>query len=141
MSYPVWPEELVQFERSGWQSQRQDGRRRSQSEAGPPSFRRRFSSTARRVDLTLAVDANGRQIFDRFYDDDCAGGVGYFWMPDPSRHGLRLLSATGASLLTADGRPILIASRWLCTWGDEPPVESIVGDIIFRIGFSVWVMP
>ncbi|TRD18350.1 hypothetical protein [Palleronia caenipelagi] len=141
MSYPVWPEELVQFERGGWQAAPQDGRRRSQNETGPPGFRRRFSATARRVDLALIVPQAGRARFWRFHTEDCAGGAQLFWMPDPSVSRARLLDHTGTPLLTGDGTPLLLSRLWLCLWGDQPPVESVEGDVEFRLTFSVWVMP
>lgn len=141
MSYPVWPASLIRFERPGWSVQSQDARRRRGSDAGPPEFRRRFSSTAKQVRLTVVLSRDEKAVFERFYDDDCARGSGLFWMPDPSTDGWRLLGHTGTRLTTPAGAPLLLAARWLCAWGDEPPVESIAGQIEFRLAFSVWVMP
>lgn len=141
MSYPDWPARLVQFERSGWQEQFQDARRRRQSDAGPPGFRRRFSSAAKRVGLSLIVSRADKAVFDRFYQQDCNLGAGLFRMPDPSTDGIPLLNHDGLPLLAHDGRPLLIAAYWLCSWGDEPPAVSIYAGTDFRIAFSVWVMP
>ncbi|MDO5648867.1 hypothetical protein [Paracoccus sp. (in: a-proteobacteria)] len=141
MSYPLWPAGLTQFERQGWQAQAQDSRRKRQADAGPPSFRRRFSSAARRVSLSLIASRDQKAVFDRFYDDECANGSTLFWMPDPATDGWPVLGNDGLRLLTGDGQLLLMAARWLCAWGDEPPVETIQGDTDFRIAFSVWVMP
>lgn len=141
MSYPVWPESLVQFERAGWQRQPQEARRRRQGDAGPPAYRRRFSAVSRTVSLAVVTDRTGKAIFDRFYEEDCAFGSRLFWMPDPSTNGWGLLQSDGLQLLDGTGRPLLLAARWLCSFGDELPVETIVGQTDFRIAFTVVVMP
>lgn len=141
MSYPSWPRDLVQFERSGWQIQPQDARRKRQGDAGPPGWRRRFSAVAKTVTLSLVVDRNGKAIFDRFYEVDCAHGSRLFTMPDPSTDGWAMLSHQGLTLLTGEGRPLLMGATWLCSFGDELPVETIVGQAEFRKTFSVVVMP
>ena len=140
MSYLIWPKHLVQFERSAWQSQPQDARRRSQGDAGPPRFRRRFSSAARRIALSLVVSRADLASFWRFHEA-CDQGAGLFWMPDPITDGWKLLTDECQPVLTHDGRPLLMSARILCAWGDEPPVESIKADTDFRVSFSVWVMP
>jgi hypothetical protein len=61
-------------------------------------------------------------------------------MPDPTTDGWPLLDATGQPLLDGQGRPLLRAGTWLCLWGDQLPVETILG-IEFRKTFSVVVMP
>lgn len=141
MAYPMWPEGLAKFERSGWQLQPQDARRRRQSDAGPPGFRRRFSSVAKKVGLTLVVSRSNLARFWRFYEEDCANGSGLFRMPDPATDGWPLLTHDGVPLLTEKGQPLLIAAHWLCAWGDEPPVESVNVQTQFKVTFSVWVMP
>lgn len=141
MSYPHWPESLVQFERPGWQVQPQDTRRRRQTDAGPPAFRRRFSGAAKRVTLSLVMTRNEAAVFDRFYEEECRDGVSLFWMPDPSRNRWPLLANDGSPLYDVKGRPVLIAARWLCNWGDETPVETVYAGTDFRKSFSIWVMP
>lgn len=140
MSVQQWPAALDRFERPGWQVQPQDSRQRRASEAGPPGYRRRFSSVARGVSLSIVLSRNEKAIFDQFYDEDCAHGSREFWMPDPSTHGWPLLSDAGTPLMSA-GRPLLLAERWLCAWGDPPPTESIVGQVQFRKTFGIWVLP
>ena len=141
MTYPVWPKALVKFERSGWQLQPQDARRKRQSDAGPPGFRRRFSSVARNVGLVLRVSRADLSTFWRFHNSDCSHGSSLFWIPDPSTDGWPLLTRRNAPILTADGRPLLASARWLCAWGDEPPVESVHVQTEFKLSFSIWVMP
>ena len=82
MSYPSWPPGLVQFERSAWQAQRQDARRRTQGDAGPPACRRRFSSAAKVIRLSLVTNRDGKAVFDQFYEVTTAEGANLFWMPD-----------------------------------------------------------
>ena len=141
MSYPVWPAGLDQFERSGYQVQRQDARRRRQADAGPPAFRRRFTSVATMVSLSLVTDRNGKAVFDRVYEDATQLGAWLFWMPDPATQGWPVIAATGSPLLAGDGTPLVMGSRRLVSFGDEPPVETMHGDHEFRIAFGVVVMP
>ncbi len=54
MSYPVWPSDLPRPERSSYQLQPQDARRKRGFESGPPGYRRRFSAVAQMV-----IDAPG----------------------------------------------------------------------------------
>lgn len=140
MSYPVWPDDLRRFEREGWQVQPQNARQRRQSDAGPPGWRRRFSAVARTVSLSLILTRNEKAVFDRFYSEDCAEGARLFWMPDMSTDGWPLLDSTGEPLMSA-GVPLLLSARWLCSFGEEPPVETIVEQVKFRKIFTVVVMP
>lgn len=139
MSYPVWPTILPRPERNSWQSQSQDARQQRQNDAGPPGYRRKFSSAATLVSLSVILTRNQRAVFDRFHADDCKRGAQLFWMPDPTTDGWPLLAADGRPLLIG-GVPLLIAARWLCQFGDQMPVETIQG-IEFRKSFSVVVMP
>lgn len=79
--------------------------------------------------------------FWRFYDEDCAGGASYFWMPDPATDGWQLLTEAGQPVLLGDEQYLLLAARWLCSWGDEPPAESVDVQTRFKVSFNVWVMP
>lgn len=135
-----WPSDLPRPERSTWQLTPQDARRKTQSEAGPPRYRRRFSSAAKMVTLSVILSRNGKAIFDRFFHEDCAEGAHLFYMPDPTTEGWPLLAANGSPLLTSDGAPILLGGRWLCAWGDQLPTETVQG-VEFKKTFSVVVMP
>ena len=135
-----WPSDIPRPERSTWQLTPQDARRKTQSEAGPPRYRRRFSSAAKMVTLSVILSRNGKAIFDRFFHDDCAEGAHLFYMPDPTTEGWPLLAANGSPLLTSGGAPILLGGRWLCGWGDQLPAETVQG-VEFKKTFSVVVMP
>jgi len=135
-----WPSDLPRPERSTWQLTPQDARRKTQSEAGPPRYRRRFSSAAKMVTLSVILSRNGKAIFDRFFHEDCAEGAHLFYMPDPTTEGWPLLAANGSPLLTSGGAPILLGGRWLCAWGDQLPAETVQG-AEFKKTFSVVVMP
>lgn len=139
MSYAVWPTSLPRPERNSWQRQRQEGRLKRQTDAGPPGWRRRFSSTALMVSLSVVLTRNQKAIFDRFFEEDTRGGSLLFWMPDPTTDGWAMLDDAGNPLLSGDV-PLLLAARWLVSFGDQLPQESIQGTE-FRIAFSVVVMP
>lgn len=136
----VWPETLPRPERSSWQLQAQDPRLKRQADAGPPSYRRRFSSVARTVTLSLILTRLQRGVFDAFYEEDCGWGSSLFWMPDPTTDRWPLLTPDGVPLLTGAGAPLLMSALWLCRWGDQMPTETVVG-IEFRKSFSVVVLP
>ncbi|WP_320200492.1 hypothetical protein RMR16_008650 [Agrobacterium sp. rho-13.3] len=140
MTHPVWPVELPKPERGTWQSTPQDARLKRRSDAGPTSYRRRFSSASRTVSLSIVVNRNGKERFDRFFQRDTKGGSLLFWMPDPTTQGWALGTSDGAALLTGDGARILMARRWLVTFGGNLPVETVQG-VEFRFSFSVEVMP
>ena len=135
----TWPTSLPRPERPSWNLRRQEARRKSQADVGPPRYRRRISAIARGVSLSLILTRDQKAHFDRFYDIECKGGSELFWMPDPTTEGWPMLSAAGESLLT-DGVPLLLSGRWLCAWGDETPAETIQGTE-FRLAFSIWVLP
>lgn len=136
----TWPSELPRPDREGWQLRRQDGRQKRQSDAGPPTWRRRFSSVAQIVNMQLLLDRNQREIFDRFYIEDLSEGTGLFWMPDPTTDGWPILDDAGRPVLDDAGEPLLMSARWLCSFGDSTPVETIVG-LHFRKQIEIVVLP
>lgn len=141
MTHPVWPEALNRWERESWQGQRQEARQRRQSDAGPPGWRRRFSAVARSYSLSVVLTRDERAVFDTFYAVTCAEGSRLFWMPDPATDGWPMLTHNGAPVLTRAGEPVLMSARWLCSFGDQPPVETIIEQVKFRKSFTVVVMP
>ncbi|NEX47597.1 hypothetical protein [Pseudotabrizicola algicola] len=137
----TWPADLPRPERPSWQLTSQDARRKTQSDAGPARYRRRFSSAAKLVTLSVILTRDQKAIFDRFFHEDCAEGARLFYMPDPTTDGWALLTSDGTPLLTGGGVPILMAARWLCSWGDQVPVETIHGQVEFKKSFNLQVMP
>ena len=133
-----WPSVLPKPDRNSWQNTLQDGRRKAQPEAGPPRYRRRISNPAQLVQMSLTLDRDQREVFDAFYRD-CGNGTGLFYMPDPTTDGWGLYTSDGQPLLSGDV-PILLSARWLCSWGDQMPSETVIG-VEFRKSFSVVVMP
>lgn len=138
----TWPHLLPRPERPTWQLQPQDARRKRQSDAGPPDYRRRFSSVARMVSLSLVLTHNERAVFDRFFHQTCRQGTIRFWMPDPSNEEWELTTHAGVPLLADDAPldPLTLSERWLCAWGDQLPTETVQG-IEFRKSFSIVVLP
>lgn len=144
MTVPVWPTDLPRPERDTWGAEQQDARQRRQNDAGPPGFRRRFSKAAKKVSLSVQLSRDLKAVFDRFFDEDTKGGSLPFWMPDPTTDGWYLLTSSGERLLISggvnDGKPLLIAALWLCSFGEQMPRETVVGRE-FRISFSLVVYP
>ena len=136
----TWPPSLPHPERETWQQQPQESRRKRQSDAGPPGYRRRFSSVARMVTLSVVLTHGQRAVFDKFYLEICKHGTIRFWMPDPSTDGWPLTTEAGVQLTTETGEPLTRAERWLCAWGDQLPTETVLGRE-FRKSFNVVVLP
>ena len=77
-----WPATLPRPERESWQVQPMEARRRRTSETGPPAYRRRFSSVPKTVTMSLILSRSLREVFDRFFEIDCAQGSLLFRMAD-----------------------------------------------------------
>jgi len=137
---PVWPTELPKPQRSGFQKQHQDPRLRRRAETGPPGYRRRFSSAAQFVSLSMSVTRDQVAIFENFHRNETALGTLPFVMPDPLTDGWELLTPDGEPLLAPDDEPVLIAAHWLCLFGESMPAITMRG-IRFVITFPVTVMP
>lgn len=140
MTIPTWPASLPKPERKTWSRSPLEARVKRQTEAGPPGYRRRFSSIAKPVALSIVVSRAGKAVFDQFYEETTAFGGRPFHMPDPTTDGWALLDGAGRPMLTEGGQPILMSAMWLCLFGDDVPKESIEG-VNFRMAFSVMVMP
>ncbi len=144
MSVPTWPSDLPRPERNSWGAQLQDPRKQRRSEAGPTTWQRRFSSAAKLVSLSVLLTRDEKALFERFHEDDTKFGSIPFWMPDPTTDGWGLLIHTGAPALISggphDGEPLLLAGRWLCSFGSQIPRETIVG-VEFRKTFDLVVYP
>lgn len=123
----TWPPTLPRPERDTWQLTLQDARRKRQSDAGPPAFRRRFSGAAKTVNLSVLLTRGQRQVFDQFFHDHCSEGSRLFYMPDPTTEGWPLLASDGRPLMVSPGVPLLMSGRWLCSWGDQPPGRTREG--------------
>ena len=137
---PTWPSTLPRPMRDSWQASPQDARIKRRTDNGPAGYRRKFSSAARLVTLSIDVGRDGKAVFDNFLAGDCAGGALPFYMPDPTTDGWPLLGDDGTPLLTDEGVPLLLANIWLCQFGDNMPAETVIG-VRFRIAFSIAVMP
>lgn len=136
----TWPDTLPRPERDTWQVSPQEVRRKRATETGASGYRRRFSSAAKTVSLSVVLTRSQKAVFDQFFHEDCAEGAHMFWMPDPTTDGWPLLSTDGQPLLVDDGVPLLLSATWLCLWGDQLPAETIKGTE-FKKSFSVVVVP
>lgn len=140
MTLPAWPTELPPPSRKSWNRTWQDPRRRRTAEAGPPGYRRRFSSAAQLISMQVDLTRVQRSVFENFYEVTTKHGSLSFTMPDPTTDGWPLLTSDERPILTESDVPILVASVWTCLFGPEPPRERHYGTR-FVIDFSVAVMP
>ncbi len=135
-----WPSELPRPERDTWQMQTENNRIKRQGDGGSPWYKRKYSRAAKFINLSLLLDRDLKAVFDEFYEDTTASGTINFYMPDPTTDGWSILDQNGRSLLNEDNRPLLISSTVLCSFGDETPIETVVG-VGFRKSFSLVVYP
>jgi len=140
MTLPQWPAELPRPNRAGYQRQTDDPRLARSADAGPPSYRRRWSAVSRSVALVIDLGRSQKAVFDAFHDEVTAMGSLPFRMPDPTTDGWPVLTSDGVPILAGDGAPLLLAAHWLCLFGATTPVETMHG-LRFRISFSVTVLP
>ncbi|MEB3417548.1 hypothetical protein ACFSDD_21035 [Salipiger marinus] len=140
MTYPVWPAELPRPERNTWSRTWADPRLKRRGETGPPRWRRRFSAVPQTVSLSILLSRWQVAVFEQFWENQTRFGSTLFRMPDPTTDGWALLTPTGGPLLTPEGQPLLLSKLWTVSFGDEAPVQSVVG-IEFRFSFSIVVMP
>jgi len=140
MTLPQWPPELPRPNRAGYQRQTDDPRLARSADAGPPSYRRRWSSVSRSVALVIDLGRSQKAVFDAFHDEVTVMGSMPFLMPDPTTDGWPVLTSDGVPILAGDGAPLLLAAQWLCLFGSTTPVETML-NVRFRISFSVTVLP
>ncbi|WP_253913351.1 hypothetical protein [Pseudoruegeria sp. HB172150] len=126
--------------RSGHQAQLQDGRQGRSAETGPPGFRKRYSSVARFVQMTIDISRSEKAYFDVFFEETIKKGTLPFTIPDPTTDGWPIGTADGTPIVTADGTPIVLSTTWLCLFADMP-AETIPGGNRFRYAFTLAVMP
>lgn len=140
MAVPLWPAELPRrVLRDGYSEKLRDGRLFSRT-SGPGKVRRRFSSAVLPVSASIIVDYAQKSRFERFWNEDTAGGSLPFIMPDQTHDGLPLLDEGGAPILDEGGAPILVTANWLTRFGQEPPRITPWG-IQFMASFQLDVLP
>lgn len=140
MSVPIFPAELLQPTRSGFERGLGDARVWMPTEAALPKPVRAASLTAQEVALVLDLTRDQAARFDRFWGEETRRGSLPFVMQDPTLDGHPLGTADGAPLQDAEGRPILISAWWLCLFGRAAPRERIVG-IRYQRAVSLMVLP
>jgi hypothetical protein len=140
MTVPWYPPELPRPLRDGFKLQRGDGRTVTRPDAGPSIRSRRFSGVAHSVPFSTLLYFSEVARFNRFYDEETKQGTLPFLMPDPIFDGLPLLDGEGSALLTNDGKQILIASTWLCVFGEQLPAYRQL-ELEWEISFGLVVLP
>ncbi|WP_425072592.1 hypothetical protein [Sagittula sp. S175] len=141
MTHPTWPSILPAPRRDTHGLRRPDTRRRRLTDAGAPGYQRRLTLQAKLMSVGVTVTQPLKEVFDRFFEDDCAHGTAYFWMPDPTRQDWPLLDESFEPLTFEDGEPWTDEAMLLCCWADTLPEEGDWKGVTFTIRFDVWVMP
>ncbi len=141
MAVPSWPGELPQRVLvDGYSEKQRDGRLFSRTQSGPGKVRRRYSSAVLQVSASLVVTYAQKSRFERFWEEETAGGSLPFIMPDQTHDGLALLDEEGNPILTGAGVPILITANWLARFGQEAPQITPWG-LQFMASFQLEVLP
>ncbi|MBY2950512.1 hypothetical protein [Rhizobium leguminosarum] len=140
MTVPAWPTTLPRPERSTFQMTPAEARLKRRADAGAPAYRLRFSGVPKLVTMSILVTRAGKSVFDLFHQNDTRWGSLPFTMPDPTTEGWPMTDAAGNPLLDGAGNPLLMSGTWLCMFGEQPPVETIVG-VRFRKTFNIVVLP
>lgn len=136
-----WPVDLPNPEIPSYQESRQNARRSSAAQNGPPRYTRRFSAVSDVLGLSLALDKEQLGIFEHFYRETLTEGTRPFYMYDPVRDGCPMLTEGGDVITDENDVPILVTVRRLCLWGEEPPQITIQAPQFFRAAFSVVYLP
>lgn len=140
MSVPVWPAELPRPNRSGFSRSKGETRRITKPDQGPPRTRRARSKNADTIQMTITVSRDGLAVFDAFFEDVLGGGSLPFLMADPETDDWPLLGADGVALTDETGQPLLVASTWVCMFGEQLPVSAPAG-VEWQVSFGISVMP
>lgn len=140
MTLPAWPAELPLPLRDGYAAGRDDARVQRPADAGPPGYRRRFSSVAEPTQLQFDFNRAQLAIFDTFWRSTCAEGSLPFTMADPATDGWALLNDDGSPVLDEADAPVVLASVRVCLFGREPPSRRAYSNR-FRVTVEVSFLP
>lgn len=140
MTMPSWPTELLRPLVEGFQQGREDNRLIARSDRGPPRVRRGMSKATQAVGVAFYVTHDQRARFDRFYDEETDIGALPFLVPAWGVDNHDLLTGDGLNLLTHDDVPLLIASTWVCLFGQTAPSVVPMG-LEWRISFDLVILP
>jgi len=141
VSIIVWPEELSCTVITDSLGTGPRGTRLSTAtDAGIGKLRRRGPKVGQATGI-LHVTQDQRARFDRFWEEDTAGGVLPFLFRDQQLDGYPLADDLGAWLQTETGEPIRIESWWLCHFGQQDPAYTRVTGRRFRIQISLVILP
>jgi hypothetical protein len=140
MSMPSWPVELKKPLSDGFQQAREDNRRIMRAERGPPRIRRGSSKAAEAVSVAFYCSHDQRARFDRFHIEETEEGALPFLVPAWGVDNHDLLTADGLNLLTHDDVPLLIASTWVCLFGQTMPSVVAMG-LEWRVSFDLVILP
>jgi len=132
MALPTFPALLGKPVQPGFSRRRGDRRLSTRMASGHFKVRGLASQAPMAVAASYLWDARQLDRFDRFFENETAGGTLPFLMPDPMRTGLKLLTDAGLPVLapaSLGGAPLRLAHWWLARFAeDQPPPEDAVED-------------
>ncbi len=135
-----WPFELPLPMRAGFAKSRLEARRASRPDAGPKRSRRQWSKVGQSVSMMLDLSVDELARFDLFYNEETKEGSLPFAMAEPGKDGHGLLNEVDFVLTDENDNPVLIASTWLCLFGEQLPSDGVIG-VRRRLNFDLAVLP
>jgi len=139
MPMPVYPPELPNPLRDGYQYALGDGRFRSPADTGLPNMRARFSTVPDRVDFATILDQFRYGIFWKFVVEDLKRAALPFIIANHIEDGRPLLDEDGIPVLDEDDVPVLVSSNKVAVF-DQMPVIRPRG-IDWHVSFTMLVTP
>jgi hypothetical protein len=136
----VWPSALPAPLRADLSRSFIDTRVRKQADGGPPAYRRRYSLMPISYRLSVAVDQDGLQAFDRFYVVTLKNGILPFVMDQPELVGAVLRDESGRPVLDDAGRQIRLDIGSVFAMGDGMPI-TVPWGTGFKISFDAILLP
>jgi len=103
MASESWPASLPQDAFVSLNVKKQDGRIRTQMDAGPPKMRRKYTAVREIVNHSMIMDGADKKTLDNFWENNLNGGVERFDWSDPTTDNtveFRFVEPYGAKLLS-----------------------------------------
>lgn len=128
MAVVIWPSNLPQtVNRNNHRQQLGDGRLHSPTTEGVGKTRLLTSANNRPCYGEMPLDTLSLKLrFERFWDDDTAGGTLPFLFPAIGINRFPLLTMSGTPLVRRDGSPIRVRKWWLVMFSPNEPAPVCV---------------
>lgn len=139
----VWPSDLPQrVAKENFRKAPADTRQVTPTELGLSRMGRGSSRGRRKLIVDLFLDFAQGPRFERFIEDDTAGGTQPFLFPAVALHEIALLGDDGLFLLDYDGAPILGSAWWFIQFDPNAALpETIVWGAGWRASMQFEILP